>query len=147
MINASAAGKTVVIHAFPGPAGINDPKQGGMFPTRGNMATRNTFHVAAWAGDVPVPEDPNACRAVAARRLVESLAPFLIVATERVFFGSECTLHLGNPRCATLTCLFCWQIWMVLQSRGRLYSVPTSDRMRHAKRVVRMNFFVPAHID
>ena len=97
IINASAAGKTVVIHAFPGPAGINDPKQGGMFPTRGNMATRNTFHVAAWAGDVPVPEDPNACRAVAAQRLVESLAPFLIVATERVFFGSECTLHLGSP--------------------------------------------------
>ena len=105
VINASAAGKTVVIHAFPGPAGINDPKQGGMFPTRGNMATHNTFHVAAWAGNVPVPEDPNSCRAVAAQRLVESLAPFLIVATERVFFGSECTLHLASPRCATLMCV------------------------------------------
>lgn len=79
----------MVIHAFPGPAGINDQEQGGMFPTRGDVATHNTFHVAAWAGDTPVPEDPNACRAASADRLVQSLAPFLIVATERVFFGYD----------------------------------------------------------
>eukprot|EP01052_Picozoa_sp_SAG31_P010116 SAG31_NODE_545_length_14238_cov_15.518849_3_plen_480_part_00 len=87
IINASAAGKTVVIHAFPGPAGKNDPLQGGMFPTRGDVATKNTFHVAAWAGPEPVPTDAAACRAVAADKLVQSLAPFLIVVTERVFFG------------------------------------------------------------
>lgn len=107
--NASAEGKTVVIHAFPGPAGSNsDP--GGMFPTRpvqpavipprssrlwtppiawdgDSSASQNVFHVAAWAGPVPVPMSADDCRAAAAARLVESLAPFLIVATERVFFG------------------------------------------------------------
>ena len=54
IINASNAGKTIVIHAFPGPAGANDQAQGGMFPTRGNTTTRNTFHVAAWAGPAKV---------------------------------------------------------------------------------------------
>ena len=87
IINASNAGKTIVIHAFPGPAGANDKAQGGMFPTRGDTATGNTFHVAAWAGPVKVPQTAEECRAAAAARLVESLAPFLIVATERVFFG------------------------------------------------------------
>jgi hypothetical protein len=87
IINASNAGKTIVIHAFPGPAGANDQAQGGMFPTRGDTATGNTFHVAAWAGPVQVPQTAEECRAAAAARLVESLAPFLIVASERVFFG------------------------------------------------------------
>jgi hypothetical protein len=76
-----------VIHAFPGPAGANDKAQGGMFPTRGDAVGGNTFHVAAWAGPVEVPQTADGCRAAAAARLVESLAPFLIVASERVFFG------------------------------------------------------------
>ncbi len=84
--NATAAGKTVVIHAFPGPAGTQAGGEG-MFPTRGNTSTGNTFHVAAWAGAQHVQESAEACRQAAADRLVESLAPFLIVVTERVFFG------------------------------------------------------------
>ena len=83
--NASRAGKTIVVHAIPGPAGVNDPAQGGLFPTRG--APGNQFHVAAWAGPTPVPNGTGACRDAAATMLVQSLAPFLIVATERVFFG------------------------------------------------------------
>ncbi len=88
IINASAAGKTVVIHAFPGPAGYNDPKEG-MFPTRGPPG--NQFKVAAWHlgpdAPSPVPESADECRAASQSRLVESLAPFLIVVSERVFFG------------------------------------------------------------
>lgn len=86
ILNASAAGKTIIIHAFPGPAGTTEGGEG-MFPTRGNVATGNTFHVAQWAGPTRVPATAAACRAAAAARLVESLAPFLIVASERVFFG------------------------------------------------------------
>lgn len=84
--NASAAGKTVVVHAFPGPAGTTAGGEG-MFPIRGNTATGNIFHAAAWAGPIPLPESADAVRAVTATRLVESLAPFLIVASERVFFS------------------------------------------------------------
>jgi hypothetical protein len=84
--NASAGGKTVIVHAFPGPAGTTAGGEG-MFPTRGDTATGNTFHVAAWAGAEKVPSTADGCRQAAADRLVESLAPFLIVVTERVFFG------------------------------------------------------------
>ena len=49
IINASRDGKTVHIHAFPGPAGTQAGGEG-MFPVRGNTSTGNTFHVAAWAG-------------------------------------------------------------------------------------------------
>ena len=93
IINASSAGKTIVIHAFPGPAGalVNG---GPMFPVRGNQsnpvpALRNDFRVAQWGGAERVPEDAEACRQASAARLVESLAPFLIVANENVFFGCE----------------------------------------------------------
>jgi hypothetical protein len=114
IINASDAGKTIVIHAFPGPAGtLEDP--GGMFPIRPSLfdgattgpfsaktaqssqmgttrtepegVTLNNFHVAAWSGPILVPKSADGCRAAAATKLVESLAPFLIVVTERVFFG------------------------------------------------------------
>jgi hypothetical protein len=80
IINASAAGKTVMIHSFPGPATVP-------FPTIGDAATHNTFRAASWAGKIPAPTDATAARAASQARLVESLAPFLIVATERVFFG------------------------------------------------------------
>jgi hypothetical protein len=86
IMNASVAGKTIVIHAFPGPAGTQGGGEG-MFPTRGNKTTGNTFHVAAWAGSEHVPITAAGCRKAAADRLVESLAPFLIVVTQRVFFG------------------------------------------------------------
>ena len=39
------------------------------------------------AGPTHVPESAEACRQAAADRLVQSLAPFLIVAAENVFFG------------------------------------------------------------
>ena len=92
IINASAAGKIIVVHAFPGPAGAlltnrTTGEREPMFPSRGDAATGNTFHVAQWAGAERVPEDPEADRRASAARLVESLAPFLIVASETVFLG------------------------------------------------------------
>jgi len=95
IINASAAGKTVVVHAFPGPAGSN-AFPGGMFPERGDPTEGNTFHVAQWAGPVRVPETAEGCREAADARLVESLAPFLIVASERVFFGYGWSYNLED---------------------------------------------------
>lgn len=50
-----------MIHAFPGPAGTSVGGEG-MFPSRGNVTDRNTFHVAQWAGAERVPEDAEACR-------------------------------------------------------------------------------------
>jgi hypothetical protein len=96
IINASSAGKTIVIHAFPGPAGAL-VDGGPLFPVRGNQSNpipylRNDFHVAQWGGAERVPEDADACRQASAARLVESLAPFLIVANENVFFGCESSL-------------------------------------------------------
>lgn len=83
-----AAGKTVFIHAFPGPAGGTEGSEG-MFPVRGNttVGSTNTFRVAQWAGSERVPQSAEGCRAAAAARVVESLAPFLIVANERTFLS------------------------------------------------------------
>ena len=83
VINASTAGKTVIIHAYPGPAGVIT----GMFQPRGDVANKNAFHIAEWAGPLKVPIDPEDVRNSTRARLVESLAPFLIVANEHVFFG------------------------------------------------------------
>ena len=60
-----------------------------MFPLRGNTTpgSLNAFHVAQWAGSERVPESADACRIAAAERLVQSLAPFLIVANERTFLS------------------------------------------------------------
>ena len=78
IVNASKAGKTISIHAFPGPATVP-------FPARG--PPENQFKVASWKGDTPVPNGTDDCRQAAADRLVESLAPFLIVASETTFFS------------------------------------------------------------
>ena len=78
IINVSNAGHTVVIHAFPGPANVP-------FVQRG--VPGNSFLIASWKGPVPVPATAAGCRVAAAERLVESLAPFLIVANERVFLS------------------------------------------------------------
>eukprot|EP00117_Sycon_ciliatum_P046790 scpid81102/ scgid33477/ len=78
VINASNAGHSMILHAFPGPATAP-------FSNRGTGD--NVFRVAKWLGKTPVPEDPAAVRQAAADLLVQSLAPFLIVANERVFFS------------------------------------------------------------
>eukprot|EP00117_Sycon_ciliatum_P021279 scpid75440/ scgid18700/ len=78
VINASSAGHTIVIHAYPGPATVP-------FASRGTPG--NDFIVPSWNGQVQVPTTAEGCREAAAKRLVESLAPFLIVANERVFLG------------------------------------------------------------
>ena len=59
-INASAASKTIVLHAFPGPAGAH-VKGEPVFPEVGSQATRNYFHVAQWGWAERVPEDTEAC--------------------------------------------------------------------------------------
>ena len=45
---------------------------------------------------MPVPKDADKCREAAASRLVESLAPFLIVVSERVFFGYRSEEHTSE---------------------------------------------------
>lgn len=78
IINASGMGKTIAIHAFPGPAFV---------PFNSIGPAGDTFTVASWAGPVKSPTDPALARAASQERLVESLAPFLIVANEHVFFS------------------------------------------------------------
>ena len=78
VINASNAGHSMILHAFPGPATSPFTKIGD---------GKNVFRVPTWYGDTPVPKDPAAVRQSAADLLVQSLAPFLIVANERVFFS------------------------------------------------------------
>ena len=53
---------------------------------------------AAWLA-AQVPATADACRAASAARLVESLAPFLIVASERVFFGYGWFYNLEDGVC------------------------------------------------
>ena len=78
VIAASTAGHTVVIHAFPGPA----------TPPFKHVGTPNNgFTIASWAGPVKAPTTLDAVRKASSERLVESLAPFLIVANERVFLS------------------------------------------------------------
>ena len=78
IIAASNAGHTVVIHAFPGPATV---------PFNHIGTPQNGFEINSWAGPVKAPTVADAVRKAAADRLVESLAPFLIVANERVFLS------------------------------------------------------------
>lgn len=87
ILNATAAGKTAFIHAFPGPSGSS--LHGDMFPIRGNTTpgSPNHFMASSWAGAVRTPESAAATRTAAAERLVESLAPFLIVANKRTFLS------------------------------------------------------------
>jgi hypothetical protein len=78
ILNASGMGKTIVVHAFPGPATV---------PFNAVGPAGNVFHTASWAGATPSPTDPDSARAATQARLVQSLAPFLIVANEHVFFS------------------------------------------------------------
>ena len=78
IIAASNAGHMVVIHSFPGPATVPFNRIG---------TVDNGFRINSWAGPVKAPTTADAVRKAAADRLVESLAPFLIVANERVFLG------------------------------------------------------------
>ena len=78
VIQASGQGKTIVIHAFPGPATV---------PFNSIGPVGNQFRTASWAGATKSPTDPALARNASQDRLVESLAPFLIVANEHVFFS------------------------------------------------------------
>ena len=78
IIAASNAGHPVILHLYPGPATVPFNRIGTGY---------NTFVSASWAGPVKLPTTADAIRKAASDRLVESLAPFLIVANERVFFS------------------------------------------------------------
>ena len=55
------------------------------FVTRGTG--NNEFTVSTWPGSEKVPPTLEGARQAAAEKLVDSLAPFLIVANERVFLS------------------------------------------------------------
>lgn len=80
VINASTAGKTVVLHFNPGPS----------FPPFQNVPTNpspsyNKFIATTWVGPNKLPNTTDEIRKAAADVLVQSLAPFLIVVNEHVF--------------------------------------------------------------
>jgi hypothetical protein len=79
IINASTAGKSVVLHFNPGPSFppfINLPL---------NATDGNTFIATQWVGSVQYPLTPDGARQAMADALVQTLAPFLIAANENVF--------------------------------------------------------------
>eukprot|EP00039_Didymoeca_costata_P013434 m.203969 g.203969 ORF g.203969 m.203969 type:complete len:442 (+) comp15768_c2_seq3:94-1419(+) len=78
IINASNAGHTVIIHAFPGPATV---------PFGPINGTNEHMAIPSWGGATPRPTDLEDVKKASAERLVESLAPFLIVANPTVFFS------------------------------------------------------------
>eukprot|EP01047_Picozoa_sp_COSAG01_P053871 COSAG01_NODE_5820_length_4014_cov_1.656450_4_plen_486_part_00 len=69
--------KTVVIHATPGPA----------VPPFAARISGSAIRIPMWAGPDPGPRTLNEAKLAMSNRLVESLAPFLIVAAPTVFFG------------------------------------------------------------
>ena len=69
--------KTVVIHATPGPA----------VPPFGAYINGSAIRIPTWAGPNPGPRSLSEAKLAMSTRLVESLAPFLIVAAPTVFFG------------------------------------------------------------
>lgn len=79
IINASTAGKSVVLHFNPGPS----------FPPFTNYPINGTpgnqFIAPTWVGPEKLPTTAAGIRQAAADALVTSLAPFLIVANEHVF--------------------------------------------------------------
>lgn len=80
VINASTAGKTVVLHFSPGPAFppfVTYPKNA--------SPAYNAFIATSWDGPVKLPTTADGVRKAAADVLVQTLAPFLIVANEHVF--------------------------------------------------------------
>ena len=78
VIAASNAGHSIVLHSFVGPG--TSP-----FTSRGTQP--RDFRVNTWRGSEKVPTDVAGCQEASANLLVQSLAPFLIVANERVFFS------------------------------------------------------------
>lgn len=80
VINASTANKTVILHFSPGPA----------FPPiiyypPNPEPSYNQFLAVQWAGPKQLPNTSEGVRQAAADALVQTLAPFLIVANEHVF--------------------------------------------------------------
>lgn len=80
VINASTAGKSVVLHFSPGPAFppfIHYPKN--------PNPSFNQFIATTWEGPEKIPSTADQVRQAAADVLVQTLAPFLIVVNEHVF--------------------------------------------------------------
>eukprot|EP00039_Didymoeca_costata_P020874 m.342719 g.342719 ORF g.342719 m.342719 type:complete len:439 (-) comp21751_c0_seq1:144-1460(-) len=80
VINASTAGKTVILHFSPGPS--NSPL---LFYPQNATPPWNKFIATQWEGAVKLPPTADGVRNAAAEVLVQALAPFLIVANEHVF--------------------------------------------------------------
>jgi hypothetical protein len=100
VINASAAGKPVVLHFSPGPSNVPIFK----YPQEPSPSY-NTFLALQWEGPTGSAQNVNttadAVRANAKKALVGALAPFLIVASELVFFQYSWFYELqdGNIPC------------------------------------------------
>lgn len=100
IINASKAGKTVLVHAFPGPATT---------PFGPINGSDERMAIPSWAGPVPRPTTLTRIKSATAARLVESLAPFLIVVNPTVFFSYAWfyDLNSGYYDCGRFDALSC----------------------------------------
>lgn len=98
IINASSAGKTVVLHFAPGPSFppfINYPI---------NSTSYNKFIANQWDGPIKVvPNTADGIRKASTTALVQTLAPFLIAANEHVFLQYAWFYEIqdGNIPCPT----------------------------------------------
>ena len=83
---AASAGYPVVLKAAPGPATTPFLRRG--YGADQGLLEHNGYYITSWKGPAgPVPNASEACRAGAARFLVQSLAPFLIVVEPNVFWS------------------------------------------------------------
>lgn len=80
VINASTAGKTVVLHFSPGPSMVPILS----YPQNATPSY-NKFLALSWPGPTKIPDTAAGVRQAAADVVVQSLAPFLIVVNEHVF--------------------------------------------------------------
>lgn len=98
VINASSAGKTVILHFSPGPS---FPPL--LFYPKNPTPAYNKFIALTWPGPVKTPDTADGFRQAASDALVQSLAPFLIVANEHVFLQYAWFYEMqdGNIPCPT----------------------------------------------
>ena len=89
IIESSQAGYPVVLKAAPGPVGnpMHFERRCATVPPSTCANSSNYFHVLEWATAEKIPQTADATRAAVQEWLVQSLAPFLIVAEPNVFFS------------------------------------------------------------
>jgi hypothetical protein len=87
VIESSQAGYPVVLKAAPGPVHMHFERRCSTTPPSSCANSSNYFHVLEWASAEKIAQSADGARAEVQQRLVQTLAPFLIVAEPNVFFS------------------------------------------------------------